>query len=113
MVPAAARHSRYSGSPAAAAVERDDGGGGASVEHEHKPHPKNTPGPFYVVDGCCTACDVPVSEAPDLFTYDESNHCYVKRQPRTEEEFDRAFRAAWAAELQCVRYRGDDPAVLR
>jgi hypothetical protein len=78
-----------------------------------RPHPKNAPGPFYVVDGCCTACDVPVSEAPDLFTYDASSHCFVKCQPRTENEFDRAFRAVGAAEFECIRYRGNDPAVLR
>jgi hypothetical protein len=77
------------------------------------PHPRNVPGPFYVVDGCCTACDVPVTEAPDLFAYDEACHCYVKRQPQSAEELDRALRAAWLAELQCIRYRGDDPEVLR
>ena len=78
-----------------------------------KPHPKNAPGPYYVVDGCCTACGVPVSEAPSVFSYDEANHCFVKRQPSTAREFDQTFRAAWAAELQCIRYRGNDPLVLR
>jgi hypothetical protein len=83
------------------------------MDEPNRPHPKNSPGPFYVVDGCCTACDVPVSEAPELFAYDDANHCYVKRQPRTKEELDRAFRVAWVAELQCIRYRGDDPEMLR
>jgi hypothetical protein len=46
------------------------------------------------------------SEAPDLFTYDESNHCFVKSQPRTQAEIDRAIRAVWAAELEYIRYRG-------
>jgi hypothetical protein len=78
-----------------------------------KPHPKNAPGPFYVVDGCCTACGVPVSEAPGLFAYDEVDHCFVQRQPSTPREFDQAFHAAWAAELQCIRYRGNDPKMLR
>lgn len=78
-----------------------------------KPHPNNAPGPFYVVHGCCTACDVPVSEAPNLFAYDEANHCFVKRQPSTSREYDQAFRATWAAELHCIRYRGDDPQMLR
>lgn len=77
------------------------------------PHPKNVPGPFYVENGCCTACDVSVSLAPDIFTYDETNHCYVNRQPCTKDEVDRALRAAWSAELQCIRYRGNDPEVLR
>jgi len=80
---------------------------------DNRPHPRNAPGPFYVVNGCCMACDVPVSEAPDLFTYDASNHCYVKRQPCTKDELDRTLRAAWAAELGCIRYRGNDAEVLR
>jgi hypothetical protein len=83
------------------------------MDETNRPHPKNVPGPFYVVDGCCTACGVPLSEAPGLFTFDEAHHCYVERQPRTKEEFDRAFHAVWAAELGCIRYRGDDPEVLR
>lgn len=77
------------------------------------PHPKNVPGPFYVVNGCCTACDVPFAEAPGLFAYDGKNHCYVMRQPGTKQELNRMLRAAWAAELQCIRYRGEDPEVLR
>jgi hypothetical protein len=80
---------------------------------DNRPHPKNVPGPFYVLDGCCTACEVPVAEAPELFTFDESNHCYVKRQPRAKDEFDRALRAAWFAELECIRYRGNDAVILR
>jgi hypothetical protein len=79
----------------------------------NQPHPKNVSGPFYVLNGCCTACDVPISEAPDLLTYDETNHCYVKRQPCTKDEVDRTLRAAWAAELECIRYRGNDSEVLR
>ena len=78
-----------------------------------RPHPMNVPGPFYVVDGCCTACNVPFAEAPGLFAYDGKNHCYVKSQPSTKEELNGMLRAAWAAELQCIRYRGQDSAVLR
>ena len=44
------------------------GGGGEPMAQDNRPHPMNVPGPFYVLNGCCTACDVPVSEAPDLFT---------------------------------------------
>ncbi len=79
---------------------------------EHQPHPKNVTGPFYVVNGCCTACDVPMIEAPELFAYDD-NHCFVKRQPETADEFNHAFRAVHAAELECIRYRGDDSNLLR
>lgn len=81
---------------------------------EHiEPHPKNVPGPFYVENGCCTACDVPFTLAPDHFAYDGEGHCYVKRQPVNKEEIDRMLRAAWAAELECIRYRGQGPEVLR
>lgn len=76
-------------------------------------HPKNVRGPFYVQDGCCTACDVPNSEAPDHFEYDADGHCYVSRQPETQEELTKMIRVVWSAELQCIRYRGNEPAVLR
>lgn len=78
-----------------------------------KPHPRNAAGPFYVEHGCCTACDVPMVEAPELFEYDAENHCFVSQQPQTNEEVTRAIGAAWCAELQCIRYRGDDPEILR
>ena len=78
----------------------------------NQPHPKNVPGPFYVLNGCCTACDLPRSEAPDLFTY-ELSHCYVKRQPGTKDEVDRMLRAASFADMECIRYRGNDAGVLR
>lgn len=78
------------------------------------PHPSNAPGPFYVVNGCCTSCDVPVSIAPDLFAYDsENHHCYVRRQPATKDELNQVMRAVWAAEFECLRYRGSAPEVLR
>jgi hypothetical protein len=70
-------------------------------------------GPLYVLNGCCTACDVPVSEAPDIFADDDTNHCYVKRRPCAKGEIDRTLRAAWAAELECIRYRGRDVEFLR
>src|SRR5436190_543086 len=78
-----------------------------------KAHAKNLPGAFYVVDGCCTACDVPMVEAPGHFAYDSQNHCYVKRQPETPNEVGRFLRAACCAELECIRYRGNDAEVLR
>ncbi len=83
------------------------------MSHTIRPHHLNAIGPFYVVDGCCTACNVPFSEAPSLFAYDDCNHCYVKRQPQTTDELDGMLRAMWAAELQCIRYRGEEPEVLR
>lgn len=77
------------------------------------PHPKNAAGPFYVQYGCCTACDVPMSEAPDLFAYDETHHCFVTRQPTTKQETDRMFRAVLGGEMECLRYRGNDLQIMR
>lgn len=79
----------------------------------YQPHPDNVAGPFYVAHGCCLSCGVPVTEAPDLFEYDANNHCYVRRQPGNKKELNQMFRAAWAAEVQCIRYRADDLTILR
>lgn len=79
---------------------------------EHKPHPANVPGDFYVEDGCCTMCGVPFVEAPDLFgTCQDPGgypHCFVKRQPELPSELDRMVSAIQCAELNCIRYRGSD-----
>src|SRR5438045_3453432 len=76
-------------------------------------HPKNTAGPFYVLNGCCTACGVPTSLAPELFDFDSADHCYVKQQPCSDTEMEKALRVLRAQELDCVRYRGKDQAILR
>src|SRR2546426_5175715 len=78
-----------------------------------KPHAKNVPGAFYVVDGCCTACGVPDAVAPALFAFDADGHCYVKRQPGTAEETEAALHVVRTQELGCIRYRGTDPVILR
>ena len=78
-----------------------------------KPHKDNAPGPFYVCDGCCTACDIPFADAPEMFAYDDEYHCYVKRQPESESELSRMIRVMLSAELECIRYRGDDQDILR
>ncbi len=83
------------------------------MSYSEKPHKDNVPGPFYVCDGCCTACDVPFDLTPEMFAYDSDNHCYVKRQPNTENELDRMIRTVLSSELECIRYRGDDKNVLR
>lgn len=79
-----------------------------------KPHPLNVNGDFYVEDGCCTACDVPQTEAPDLFGMisDPYYHCFVKRQPQSESEHDRMLSAIACAELQCIHYRGNDSSII-
>lgn len=84
------------------------------MTHDVKPHPLNVIRDFYVEDGCCTACDVPQTEAPDLFgmTRDPYYHCYVKRQPQSESEHDQMLSAIACAELQCIHYRGNDSAII-
>jgi hypothetical protein len=83
---------------------------------QHKPHPANVSGDFYVEDGCCTMCEVPFAEAPNLFgTCQDPNgypHCYVKRQPETLAELEQMVSAIRCAELECIRYRGRDKVIL-
>lgn len=76
-------------------------------------HPKNAAGPFYVLNGCCTACGVPTATAPELFEFDSADHCYVKRQPNSNAEMAKALQVLRSQELGCVRYRGTDEAILR
>jgi len=83
------------------------------MSEEHRPHPLNVEGPFYVLDGCCTACGVPESVAPEHFAWDGQSQCYVQRQPRTDGEVGRVLSAMRYAELQCIRYRGTDLEMMR
>lgn len=84
------------------------------MKDKSAPHPKNAPGPFYVVNGCCTACMVPHVMAPTLMGFDEAEgHCFFSRQPADEEELYRAVLAVRSSELQCLRYGGDDTGVLQ
>lgn len=84
-----------------------------AVRSEKASHPKNVPGDFYVTDGCCNACGIPVTLAPELFAWDGTTHCFVKHQPKTETSVDNALRVLKAAESRCVRYRGTDPQVMQ
>ncbi len=78
------------------------------------PHPENVEGPFYVENNCCLLCGMPGSEAPDLFKWaSDEKSCVVKRQPQTAEELDRMMLAVYVAEMDCIRYRGTDPAIQR
>ncbi len=86
------------------------------------PHPKNADGPFYVEDGCCITCGVMHDEAPGLLAWDEqhnrfwegevSSHCYVARQPSTPAEVTRMLSAMDVTDVDCLRYRGADLAIL-
>ena len=82
------------------------------MSDEKRAHPRNVEGPFYVVDGCCTACGVPEASAPEMFAWDHQSHCFVKRQPSTQLEVDQMLDAVRGAELNCIRYRGLDSDIL-
>jgi hypothetical protein len=79
-----------------------------------KPYPKNVEGDFYVEDGCCITCLVPEFYAPTLMGFDETDsHCFVAKQPTNENEVYQVIKATWAAEVQCIRYGGQNPQILR
>lgn len=85
-----------------------------NTQDEHSRHPKNAPGPFYVEGGCCLQCMAPHAEAPVMMGFDEKEgHCYVRQQPKTEEEIYQAICAVWASDVGCLRYAGSDREILR
>ena len=77
------------------------------------PHKLNVLGDFYVEDGCCMCCDVPFNEATQMFKYDDTNHCYVCRQPQTSDDVDAMIRAMFHSETECIFYRGGNPEIFR
>lgn len=82
---------------------------------EAPPSPSNDAvrdqGDFYVEPDCCILCGIPEAIAPEIFQTGE-NHCFVKRQPCSPDEVDRTIRAMWSGEVDCIRYRGRDAAML-
>lgn len=78
------------------------------------PHPANSPGDFYVSDGCCATCGVPLDIAPEVFAWVEGEpHCVVAHQPNTVAALENTLEAIRSAETACIRYRGSDPTILR
>lgn len=75
------------------------------------PHPMNAKGDFYVENQCCTGCDLPSAEAPEMFKY-EGDHCYVCRQPETKEEVVKILNAMEIQDLDCIQYKGKNKAIL-
>lgn len=77
-----------------------------------KPHYMNVPGDFYVEDGCCITCAVPLEKAPQFLKFvdepDGSAHCYVHTQPRMAGERTLMAEAMQSADGGCIRYRGSD-----
>ena len=80
----------------------------------HDRHAKNAPGDWYAT-GHCMACGAPEAEAPELFAplTDENYETYFVRQPRTQNEVQRACAAAHSCCVSAVRYGGTDPDVIR
>ena len=65
------------------------------------------PGNFYVESDLCILCGTPAAVAPDLVEMNEK-HCYFKKQPSTEAEFERAVSAVNSCCCGAYRYGGDD-----
>jgi hypothetical protein len=63
----------------------------------------------------CISCGVPHALAPDLvgWTDEQQNQCIWKKQPGTQKELDQAVAVLNAQELDCHRYAGSDPAILK
>jgi hypothetical protein len=80
------------------------------------PHPKNAPGPFYVVNEACITCGLPLVAAPDLFPtgaeLEQANHCYFKRQPSGDPEIGAAVEAVVTACCGSLRYGGTEASIL-
>jgi len=81
-------------------------------------HPLSVPGDFYVENGYCMACGVPESIAPDLIGNTEETeitlwHCYWRKQPKTDKEIKQAIDILHSQELDCHRYAGNDPKILK
>lgn len=78
---------------------------------------RNAPGDFYVLDRCCSECGVPTEIAPALFSFDESSEpsggCWVSRQPIGTTEVQTMLDVIRTQEMGCIRYRGDDAAIVK
>ena len=77
---------------------------------EQKRHPG--PGSFYIEPDCCLLCGVPESIAPELFHTGEVS-CSFIRQPVGPAEIDKTIVAMDSNEVDCIRYAGSDPEIIR
>jgi hypothetical protein len=77
---------------------------------EQPRHPRNAPGPFYVMKGHCISCGAPQAEAPGLVTLDDDG-CYFHKQPETPAEVSDAIRAMLVSCIEVYRYGGDEPTI--
>lgn len=86
----------------------------------YRPYRLNAPGPFYSVNAGCVVCLAPQAAAPALMQcYDDpsgtgaQSHCFFARQPETPNEFDQAIKAMAVSCVENLRYRGNDPKILK
>lgn len=77
-----------------------------------RPHELNVLGPFYVEDGCGASCGVPQMEAPMLFSENDEEHCYVRKQPESAAELEAIRYVMAMQDVLCIRYRGRDPKMI-
>ena len=73
---------------------------------------KNVAGDFYVEEGCCITCAVPMTEAPEFFEMDEEQ-CYIVKQPSSAEETAYLLDVIRTQEAGCIRYAGKDLAIIQ
>jgi len=83
-----------------------------------KPHPRNAPGGFYVVNTDCMTCGYPHVLAPDLMAWELNSegreaHCYFRKQPGTSQEIEQAVKAVAGSCCGALRYRGSDPEIIQ
>lgn len=76
---------------------------------------ENAQGDFYVENDVCIKCGAPQVEAPDLIDHSklEYGHCYFKKQPKTEDEIERAIQAIAVSCISGLRYGGTNENILR
>lgn len=77
----------------------------------------NIQGDFYVENGECIACTLPVTESPELIGADESAgigyHCYFKKQPENNVEVESAINAMEVSCCEAHRYCGKDQKIIK
>src|SRR4029453_8976620 len=69
-------------------------------------------GPFYVLNGCCTACGVPTAIAPELFDFD-STFCCPDFRARPghfciDPPFAKLIRGSWFAKVVVMSERSTE-----
>lgn len=86
-----------------------------SKDTKQNRYPENSQGDFYVENDVCTSCGAPEAEAPDLIEHSKLKygHCYFKKQPKSEDEIERAINAIAVSCISGLRYGGIDENILK